>query len=42
MTILIIILIVVAVIFIINYNGNKHDEEMRKLAEQKKNDTKFT
>lgn len=36
MTILIIILIVVAVIFIINYNGNKHDEEMRKLAEQKK------
>lgn len=36
MTILIIILAVVAVIFIINYNGNKHDEEMRKLAEQKK------
>lgn len=29
-------LIVVAVIFIINHNGNKHNEEMRKLAEQKK------
>lgn len=36
MTILIIILAVVAVIFIINHNGNKHNKENRKLAEQKK------
>lgn len=36
MTILIIILAVVAVIFIIKHNSNKHDEEMRKLAKQKK------
>lgn len=36
MTILIIILAVVAIIFIIKHNGNKHDEEMRKLAESPK------
>lgn len=36
MTILFIIPIIVAVIFIINHNGNKHNEEIRKLAEQKR------
>lgn len=39
MIVVIIILVVVAVILIINYNGKKHDEEMRKYADSTKSNT---
>lgn len=36
MTFLIVICAIIGIILIINYNGNKHDEEMKKLAAKKK------
>ena len=36
MTFLIVICAIIGIILIINYNGNKHDEEMKKLAAKKR------